>query len=107
MTVVPSGAEGIRTPDLRRARAKKCILARAGVSGYSAVLQVIYWHGYEESSAACRPVLARLQYVRGSVNSCACVSFASGLPKVQDARAGARVLCAEPGQGSDLLALGL
>jgi len=37
-----SGAEGIRTPDLRRAKADLHILACPNASGYSAILQVFY-----------------------------------------------------------------
>ena len=37
-----SGADGIRTHDLRRAKAKCYILARPAASDYSAVLQVFY-----------------------------------------------------------------
>jgi len=39
--VFKSGAEGIRTPELRRAKADRYILVRPVVSGDSAILQVI------------------------------------------------------------------
>src|SRR5919112_2235036 len=57
-----SGAEGLRTPDLRRAKAKGYVLARPGGSGYFAVLQVFYRIAGGVSSIAYGPVLARLQY---------------------------------------------
>jgi len=61
-TYFRSGAEGIRTPDLRRAKAKKCILARTGASRDSACLQVFYRIVGGGSSIAYQPILARLQY---------------------------------------------
>ena len=61
-TYFESGAEGIRTPDLRRAKAKGYVLAHPGEPGYFAVLQVFYRIAGGVSSIAYGPVLARLQY---------------------------------------------
>ena len=62
-----SGAEGIRTPDLRRAKAKKCILVRPGTSGYFAVLQVLYGIASGDSSMAYGSALVRLQYIHSTI----------------------------------------
>ena len=61
-----SGTEGIRTPDLRRAKAKKCILSRPGTSGNSIVLQVFFENVRGDLSAAYWHLPARLQYIRTS-----------------------------------------
>jgi hypothetical protein len=62
-----SGADGIRTHALRRAKAKKCILVRPGTSGYFAVLQVLYGIASGDSSMAYGSVLARLQYIHSTI----------------------------------------
>jgi hypothetical protein len=54
-----SGAEGTRTPDLRRAKANRHILARSSTSGDPAILQV-----RRRNFVRCIP--ARLQYTPGS-----------------------------------------
>jgi hypothetical protein len=51
----------MRTPDLRRAKAKKHILVRPGASGYFAVLQAFYELAGGGLSVAYRYVPARLQ----------------------------------------------
>ena len=57
-----SGAEGSRTPDLRRAKASWHILACPSTSGDSAILQVISEILGGGTSAVYQLVPARLQY---------------------------------------------
>ena len=57
-----SGAEGIRTPDLRRAKAKEYVLARTGASSNFRCLQVFHRIAVGGSSIAYQPIPARLQY---------------------------------------------
>ena len=61
-TTFPSGAEGIRTPDLRRAKAKEYILARTGAYSNFRCLQVFHRIAVGGSSIAYQPIPARLQY---------------------------------------------
>jgi hypothetical protein len=62
----------IRTPDLRRAKAKRYVLVRPGVYGFFVVLQVFYRIAGGNSSIAYVSILARLQY--------GCSKFESGTP---------------------------
>jgi hypothetical protein len=68
-----SGAEGIRTPDLRRAKADRYILARLSTSGDHPYLQAFCGTAGSGVSAAYCPVPPRLQYgcsTRPSLGSC-------------------------------------
>jgi hypothetical protein len=73
IAVFSSGAEGIRTPDLRRAKADRLILACPTASGNFRILQVFCGCIGGLSSAAYQCVSLRLQYARapgGSGGSC-------------------------------------
>ena len=61
-TQIRSTDPALRYPDLRRAKAKRYILARPGVPGYFVVLQVFYRIAGGNSSIAYVSILARLQY---------------------------------------------
>ena len=57
-----SGADGIRTHALRRAKAKEYVLARTGASSNFRCLQVFHRIAVGGSSIAYQPIPARLQY---------------------------------------------
>ncbi len=61
-----SGAEGSRTPDLRRAKAVQYILDRSSLSGDLGVLQVFCRITEGTLSIVYQRVSARLQYIRAS-----------------------------------------
>src|SRR3712207_6322923 len=65
-----SGAEGSRTPDLRRARPRPHILACPSTSGILHVLQIIRGAAGSALSAVYQLVPARLQYVPTSPVCC-------------------------------------
>jgi hypothetical protein len=69
--VFQSGADGIRTHALRRAKGDRYILARPSVSGILDVLQAFCNITGGALSAACQLVLARLQYGCSSFSSTA------------------------------------
>ena len=58
---IPSGADGIRTHALRRAKAGGRILVRSSASGYSAILQTFCGIALSGLYAAYRTVPVRLQ----------------------------------------------